>query len=218
MTGDALGREHLRYFEDTWPDDAPVREVRFVLLDSETTGLDPRKDRIITIGAVAVVDGEIRIEDSFDALLKISTNTSAVTVHGTTREESLQGIEEPEALEQFLAYLKDGVIVGHHIAHDVECFNVGYERHFGFRMRNRSLDTMALTLHLEDDGAFAGRAAINQYTLDSLCEMFGVIPHDRHTAPGDAFLTAQVFLRLLRLAAKHGRTTLGRLAQPFDDH
>lgn len=52
-------------------------------------------------------------------------------------------------------------------------------------------------------------------TLDALCDMFDVIPHDRHTASGDAFLTAQVFLRLLRLAARHGRTTLSRISEPF---
>jgi hypothetical protein len=45
--------------------------------------------------------------------------------------------------------------------------------------------------------------------------MFDVVPHDRHTASGDAFLTAQVFLRLLRLAARHGRTTLSRIGEPF---
>jgi hypothetical protein len=51
--------------------------------------------------------------------------------------------------------------------------------------------------------------------LDALCGIFGIIPHDRHTAPGDAFLTAHAFLRLLKLAAKHQRTTLGRLAEPL---
>jgi DNA polymerase III epsilon subunit-like protein len=45
--------------------------------------------------------------------------------------------------------------------------------------------------------------------------VFGVIPHDRHTASGDAFLTAQVFLRLLRLAGRHGRTTLSQRTEPF---
>ena len=77
----------------------------------------------------------------------------------------------------------------------------------GLSHLNRSLDTMDLTLHLERDGAFAGRPPIRRFTLDALCDMFGVIPHDRHTAGGDAFITAQVFLRLLHAARKVGRTS-----------
>jgi DNA polymerase III subunit epsilon len=200
----------------SWPLETPIEEVRFVVLDSETTGLNPRKDRIVTIGAIAVVNHEVLIEDSFEALLKVEYNSSAVTVHGMTREESRTGLNEPEALDQFLRYLSNGVIVGHHIGHDVETFNAGYERHFGFRLKNLSLDTMDLTLHLERDGAFADRDPIQEFSLDTLCALFGVIPHDRHTAPGDAFMTALVFQRLLRLAAKHNRTTLSRLLEPFE--
>jgi DNA polymerase-3 subunit epsilon len=186
------------------------------VLDSETTGLDPRKDRIVTIGAIAVLNHEILIEDSFEALLKVQYNSSAVTVHGVTRDESLTGLDEPEALNQFLAYLGDGVIVGHHIAHDVNTLNAGYERHFGFHLENASLDTMELALHLERDGAFAGGGDIQDFSLDALCARFDIIPHDRHTAPGDAFITALAFQRLLRLAAKHQRTTLARLLEPFE--
>ena len=57
-------------FETTWPNDASIDRVRFVVLDSETTGLNPATDRIITIGAVAVIDGEIRLDDTFAALIK----------------------------------------------------------------------------------------------------------------------------------------------------
>ena len=200
----------------TWPPDTPIEQVRFVVLDSETTGLNPQKDRIVTIGAIAVLDHEILLEDSFEALLKVEHNSSAVTVHGVTREESRSGMDEAEALEKFLKYLGDGVIVGHHIGHDVETFNAGYQRHFGFRMPNASLDTMSLTLLLERDGAFAGRPAIQDFSLDALCVLFNIIPHDRHTAPGDAFMTALVFQRLLRLAAKHRRNTLSFLLEPFE--
>jgi DNA polymerase-3 subunit epsilon len=207
---------YLRLFERTWDDRAPIDRVRFVALDSETTGLDPRKDRLITIGAVGVYDSEIVLNDSFEAMLKMEYNTSAVTVHGITRDESLDGLDEPAALEQFLGYLRDGVIVGHHIGHDVQTLNAAYMRHFGFSLRNRSLDTMDLTLHLERDGAFGDRDRIQNFSLDGLCGLFGVVPHDRHTAAGDAFITAQVFLRLLRLAAKRGRTMLGRLTEPFE--
>jgi DNA polymerase-3 subunit epsilon len=202
-------------FEATWADDTPVDQVRFVVLDSETTGLDPRTDRLITIGAVAVLAGEILLDDSFDALIRVEENTSAVAVHGVTRDESRAGIEEPEALERFLDYVRDGVIVGHHIGHDIATFDTACERHWGTRLLNRSMDTMDLTLHLEQDGAFAGRPPIRRFTLDALCEMFGVIPHDRHTASGDAFITAQVLLRLLKLGARCGRTTLGRVGQEY---
>src|SRR4029077_20377537 len=110
---------YRKCFQSTWSDETPIDEVRFVVLDSETTGLDPRTDRIITIGAVAVQNREILLEDSFERLLKVANNTSTVTVHGITRDESRKGIEEPEALESFLDYLKDAVIVGHHIGHDM---------------------------------------------------------------------------------------------------
>ena len=215
MTAPAFIDRYRSRFVSTWADDAPIATVRFVVLDSETTGLNPATDRLITIGAVAVVDGEILIEDSFDSLLKVEENTSAVTVHGITRDESARGVEEPQALQGFLDYLADGVIVGHHIGHDIATLDAAYGRHWGLKLLNRSLDTMDLTLHLERAGAFAGRPPIRHFTLDALCEMFGVIPHDRHTASGDAFITAQVFLRLVRLAARTGRGTLAGVCEEF---
>ena len=139
-----------------------------------------------------------------------------MTVHGVTRDQSVHGLDEEVALEGFLDYLKDGVIVGHHIGHDITAMNAACARHWGAELLNRSLDTMDLTLHLERDGAFTGRPAIRSFTLDALCEMFGVVPHDRHTAAGDAFITAQIFLRLARLASRFGRETLGRLCEPYE--
>ena len=203
-------------FDTTWSDDDPIDRVRFVILDSETTGLNPAVDRIVTIGAVAVLGGDIVLEDSFAALLQIERNTAAVMVHGITRTRASHGVTEAQAIAGFLDYLRDGVIVGHHIGHDIATLDAACERHWGFTLLNRSLDTMDLTLHLERDGAFAGRPPVRRFTLDALCTMFGVIPHDRHTASGDAFITAQVFLRLLRLASRFNRGSLIRLTEPFE--
>jgi DNA polymerase-3 subunit epsilon len=209
---------YLAAFEDTFTDDTPAALVRFVVLDTETTGLDPRRDKIITIGALAVRDGEMLLDDAFEVLLKLAYNNSSVTVHGITRDEAAGGMDEAEALSLFLDYLRDGVIVGHHIGHDIQALNCACERHFHMTLRNRWLDTMDLTLHLNDAGAFAGRAMAKGFSLDALCEMFGVAAHDRHTAGGDAFLTAHVFLRLLRAAKIAGRGTLASLCMPYESH
>jgi DNA polymerase-3 subunit epsilon len=206
---------YLEAFESTWTDETAVEQVRFVVLDTETTGFDPRRDRIITIGAVAVCDGEMLLADVFEVMLRLAYNNSSVTVHGVTRDEASEGMEEGEALTEFLEYLRDGVIVGHHIGHDIQALNVASERHLGLKLQNRWLDTMDLTLHLNDDGAFEGRPMAGGFSLDVLCEMFGVTTHDRHTAGGVAFLTAQVFLRLLRAARGVGRVTLGALCVPY---
>ena len=203
-------------FAATWTDDTPIGEVRFVVLDSETTGFSPVLDRILTIGAVVVQDGEIRLDDSFDALLRVTGDVGPVDVHGVTPDRSERGYDEGEALERFLGYLRDGVIVGHHIGHDVSMLDAGLERMgTDVRLRNRTLDTADLTLYLAQDGAFGDRALPRHITLDTLADLFGVIPHDRHTASGDAFITALVFLRLLKLAARHGRTGLASICQEF---
>ena len=210
--------QYLEAFNRTWNDETPIEEVRFIVLDSETTGFDIQRDRMITIGAVAVCQGEILLHDSFEVMLKLSHNMASVTIHGITRDEAREGMEEAEALELFLPYLRDGVIVGHHIGHDVQFLNKAFERHFDIQFKNRSLDTMDLMLRLHEDGAFSDLAAPQEFSLDSLCQMFGITTHDRHTAGGDAFLTAQVFIRLYRAAATIGYTTLGHLAKAYEQH
>ena len=210
-----MREQYLAAFENTWADETPAARVRFVVLDTETTGFDPRRDKIISIGALAVCDGEMLLDDVFEVMLRLAYNNSSVTVHGVTRDEASEGMEEGAAIALFLEYLRDGVIVGHHIGHDIQALNCACERHFGLELKNRWLDTMDLTLHLNDDGAFADRPMAGGFSLDGLCEMFGVKTHDRHTAGGDAFLTAQVFLRLLRAARAVGRETLGALCQPY---
>jgi len=191
--------------------------TRFVVLDCETTGLDPRRDRIITIGAVTVQHDEILLDDAFEVMLELDYNRASVTVHGITRDETVGAMQEPAALAAFVEYLAEGVIVGHHIGHDIQCLNAALERHGMALIENRSLDTMDLTLHCNNEGAFANMRMAEGFSLDGLCEMFGVAPHDRHTAGGDAFITAQIFLRLLRAARRTGRVTLDGLCEPFKE-
>jgi len=202
-------------FHQTWDDDAPTDTVRFVVLDCECTGLNPKRDRLASIGAIAVYEAQILLGDTFEVLLRIKHNTAATLVHGITRAETRYGEDEREAMLALLAYLRDGVIVGHHIGYDIAMLNAACRRQFDLELSNRHLDTLGLMLHLEREGVFSDQPPLENTSLDALCKRFGITPYDRHTAPGDAFLTAQIFLRLLRYAKRSGRNTLSGLTQPF---
>lgn len=191
----------------------PIDKIRFVSLDAEATSLDPLQAGVVALGAVALLGGDIQLDDSLELLVRQTYNSSAVTVHGITRQESLAGLEEEEALAQLLGYLRDSVIVGHHVGFDIALINHACGRFFDVQLHNKTLDTAALSILLARDGALPEMA---DFSLDSLLRVLGIEAHDRHTAAGDAFLTALAFQRLLRVARHVGRVTLAQLMEKPD--
>jgi DNA polymerase-3 subunit epsilon len=187
-----------------------IDEIRFVSFDAEATSLDPLQAGVVALGAVAVVGGDIRLDDSIELLIRQTYNSSAVTVHGITRQESLAGLEEEEAIAQLLAYFEDAVIVGHHVAFDIALINRASSRYFDIQLHNKAINTAQLANLLARDGALP---EMTDFSLDSLLRVLGIEPHDRHTAAGDAFLTALAFQRLLRVARHVGRVTLAQLME-----
>ena len=174
---------------------------RFVAFDCETTGLNPEKDGILTIGAVVVQNGDIVLDETFDAIINDWRMTSSVLVHGITPAEAAAGGSEAEVVGRFLDFVGSSPLVGHHVGFDKSIVAHAAER-LGRSFDNPAIDTMEMALALEKHGAF-GEEPFRNFELDTLCDKFGIEPHDRHTAPGDAFLTAQVFMRLQRLTEKH---------------
>jgi DNA polymerase-3 subunit epsilon len=180
-------------------------DQRFIVFDCETTGLDPVKDHLISIGAIAVEDGEISLGDTFETLVQVPYNSPSVVVHGITRETAQeQGLEEVEAVRRFLSFAAGSVLVGHHVGFDLAVVRRVAREGLSAELPNSAIDTMDLALELEKQGAFPSAQAFDRFDLDGLCERFSIEPHDRHTAPGDAFITAQIFLKLMRAGKKVG--------------
>ena len=171
---------------------------RWVVFDTETTGTTPTRDRMVSIAALAIVDREIIPEDSFECVVRIPYNSSAVVVHGITKEETQrEGIEESEAIALFSDYIGDACLVGHHVAFDVIVLNHARVRHGMEVMENGAVDLMQLVMALEEQNLINKRTDPHNYSLDGLLELFGVGKSGRHTAMGDSFLTAMIFLKLL---------------------
>lgn len=182
----------------------PISQLKFTVLDTETTGLDPSKDSILSFGAVKISDLKIQIPTAVEWYPKSENRIGkASQIHGLV--EISDQIPLVEFLKRLLPYLGNSIIVGHHIGFDVQMISKEL-RAFGInRLPNPVIDTMNLAIRLEH-GPQADHNRIQRggYGLDELCKRYDIDLDDRHTAGGDAFLTAQLFLKLLKMADKKG--------------
>ena len=171
--------------------------VRFVVFDTETTGLNPKSDRILSIGTVSVKAFQIDVSDSLECYLKQEQfNKDTVQIHGLLKEGNIKKLEENEAIAAFLTHIKNSVLVAHHAAFDLAMINEALKRMSLPKLKNKVIDTGQLydkTKYIKDN---------KHYSLDELCATFEIKMHDRHTASGDAFITAILFLKLSGLLKK----------------
>jgi len=171
---------------------ASLEELRYVVMDLETTGFAyGNGDEIIAIGAVTVEGGEVRREKFFHQLIYPYRLVpgKVVDLTGIGREMLVGCPTFFGVLPQFLEFLGNSVIVGHCIGFDLSFINTKLKQHCQVKIKNRTLDTSLL--------ARALHPAWGDYSLDSLLACSGIEPVGRHTALGDALLTARLFVNLL---------------------
>ena len=131
--------------ENLFDESITIEETRFVVLDTETTGFDYENDRILCIGALALQNGIISVQDSFEIYLQQDHyDKSTAQIHGILRDFILKRPTELEALEQFLAFLGDSIIIAHHTIFDVTMINKALERNGLPQLGNKTLDTAYL--------------------------------------------------------------------------
>ena len=197
------------------PDTRKVRaeDERWVVLDTETSGLDPVNDRLLAIGAVAVDRTGIRLDDSFEVVLRsdFAGDKDNVVIHGIGHEAQRLGVPAAEALNAFSSFVANAPCVGFHSEFDqialAQCANaVGVPlslRHW--------LDLAQLAAALVPESHRRGKRS-----LDDWLAKFDIDVVARHTAAGDALATADLLLRLRAMAAAQrvsGFAGLVRLSQ-----
>lgn len=203
----AFWREYLARFDQKIPKNTPIEEVRFVVFDTETTGLNVKEDQILSIGAVEVIGSNIAIQNSFERFVHQSFTpiASNIEIHEILPDSASKSQSEEAAIKDFLEYIGNSVLVGHHVGFDVTIVNQSLQSMGTFKLKNKSLDT----------GLLAKRVQVppypDKYALDDLCDQYGIEQHDRHNAAGDAYLTAILFLKLLGRLRKRGVQTYGEL-------
>ncbi|WP_332913221.1 3'-5' exonuclease [Algoriphagus boritolerans] len=183
----------LEVNQDPIPSIRTISQLKFTVLDTETTGLEPAKDSILSFGAVKISDLKIQISTAVEWYPKSAHSIGkAAQIHG------LVGISNQISIEEFikkvLSYLGNSIIVGHHIGFDLEMIGK-LLKPFGLeQLPNPMIDTLDLAIRLEHGPrADQRRISMGAYSLDELCKRYGIDRDDRHTAGGDAFFDCSTF-------------------------
>lgn len=180
----------------------PIKETRFVVYDTETTGFLRKKDRVLSIGAVSVIDNIINVNDTFEVYVKQKVfKAETVPIHGLLKGGEIEKVTELAALKLFLKYIGNAVLVGHHVNFDVEMINEILKRHKLPQLLNKTIDTGYLYKKSKHTIYQNGE---KHYSLDNLCDELNISKSDRHTATGDAYITAIAFLKILSRLQKNG--------------
>ncbi len=167
---------------------SPFEQTRLVVVDVETTGLDLTRDTLISIGAVAVVNGRIALGDSFSVVLQqreVSPREN-ILIHGISGAEQREGVLPADALLAFLEYLGKSPLVAFHVAFDETMIRRAMRSYLGHNFRHPWLDLAYVLPALWQER--------NLRSLDDWSVRFAIHNENRHNAVADALATAELLL------------------------
>jgi DNA polymerase III subunit epsilon len=192
----------------------PWRAASYCAVDLELTGLDPKRDEIVSFGAVPIEDGRAQLGAAIQGRVRprTSPSESAIRTHGLRATDLALAPPLEVAIDPLLAVLAGRIPVVHVAAVERSFLRPALRRQ-GLRLRRPMIDTSVLGLVWLHERDGAGPPSIS---LAELVVALGLPSHDPHDALGDALTTAQSFIVLAthldarRRETVRSLTTVGR--------
>ena len=193
-----------------------LEDVAYVVIDTELTGLDEKKNSIVSIGAVKMIGGKIELGNSFYRLVnpKTALTVKSVLIHEITPSEVMQKPDIDSVLSEFLDFCGEDVIVGYCVSIDMEFLNMEAGRINSHEIKNPVVDIQAIFEWALRKAALRNRGDMTmpqQYKLYDIAKHFGISVSGAHNAMIDAFITAQIFQRLIPVLIDSGIRSVGEL-------
>jgi DNA polymerase-3 subunit epsilon len=186
----------------------PVDSARYVVVDVETSGFHPRKDRLISLGAVEVRAGKLEVGRAFQGILRQDGVHSRddILVHGIGATRQREGDPPPELLLEFLAFAGSSPLIAFHARFDRAFLRRAVKQRLGVSLANPFLDLAWLL-----PGLF-GQPDARQRGLDDWMQRFGLSELGRHSADADALAAGELLLIALPLAGRRGLANFKELS------
>jgi DNA polymerase-3 subunit epsilon len=183
-------------------DSRRLDELTYTVFDTETTGLDiSGGDQIVSIGAVRIVNTKLLKEEQFEQLVNPgrAIPEASTEFHGITDDMVAGQPFIQDVLPHFYRFAVETVLVAHNAAFDMRLLQIN-ERYTGIKFVNPVLDTLLLSAVVHP--------SLGDHDLETIAKRLGIEVLNRHTALGDAVMTASVFLKLLPLLAQRDIYTM----------
>jgi DNA polymerase-3 subunit epsilon len=184
-----ISKEYPQFWKD-YQAKFDKKSSRFVVLSTETSGLNPKKDVIMSFGAIGIENDSIIISDTFEVAIP---QYKFLHDNGITNDFLMESnqpkLVEEQAIQKLIEYIGNATLVGHRIHFDVEMINEALEKIGCGRLKNEALDIEVMYKKLND---------INDknFSLDQLSATFKLPAAERVSTTDDAFTIALLFLRL----------------------
>ncbi|MDT8338421.1 MAG: 3'-5' exonuclease [Sulfurimonas sp.] len=171
------------------------RSREFVVIDTETTGLNPKKDEILSIGAVKIKDNKILTSQTFEVFLKNSKEISSnsIKIHGIRPFDLRDAKTTKEGIVEFLNFVGSRPLVGYYLEFDVSMINKYTKEMLGITLPNRMIEVSEIyfdkTISLIPQGNIDLR-------FDTILKSCNIPNMGVHNAVNDAIMTAMIYLKL----------------------
>lgn len=183
-----------------FPKDTPLREVPFLVVDTELTSLDTRSNRLLSIGAIAMDGSKIRMADQFYRVVNpgVAVPAQSVLVHKLRPNDVEQGVAPRQALAELRHFLEGRVLVGHFVQLDLKALRkeLGDQQH---ELSKPAIDTARVHRWILQNSPWREDLVqqMEDVSLATLTKAYNLDFHEAHHALEDAFVTARLWQKQL---------------------
>ena len=185
----------------------PLISLDAVVIDTETTSLEPRKARILDVAGIRIIRGRIEPDQTFRSLVNPREMIPAFStaIHGIDNNTVAHGPLFPAVLPEFQSFIGDSVVIGHTLGFDLAVLQQECKRAGLIWRASRTLDTQHLAQLVDPHLAHK--------SLEDLAQLFGIDVEHRHSALGDSIITARLFQALVPRLRESGIRTFAEASQ-----
>ncbi len=180
----------------------PYEGDEVVIYDTETTGLNPKKDEILSIGAIKVKGNKILTSQMFELFLRPSGPISkkSIEIHGIRPCDLDQALSPEEGIKKFIEFIGNRPLVGYYLEFDVAMIDKYLRPWLGIRLPNQKTEVSGLYYDKK-----VGRIPQGDVDLrfETIMRELDIPNMGQHNAVNDAIMTAMIYLRLINDADIH---------------